>query len=352
MASPSTECISCKVVSDFVSLASGYTQELSTALLPGMWILLLAVSGLWIVIQGLQLAVHKTTIIDIAHQGIFVILATILLGGQGPDLVKTIYDAALGTMGAAASIALKAGGTDIASQVSVDEGSQVIGNGMVALVEQVEKGVRLVLGIAWDIAKNAKLTSFLLSTLYALALAIPFVVLIVHYASQVMVSIFRILMLTALSPFMMLGIGFGWGRDLAKGGIRSVIAAFMVLFASTGAVALVLYATTDLSDLKQYTSREITDANNPAFWKYLLAVVIGWAGVAFLIEANGIANSLTGSLFTNTGAGMLTGGTLGTAAFLGKQAKTPVGNFVKNTVTNPLTNRVDDLVDRFKGVKK
>jgi type IV secretion system protein TrbL len=326
-----------------------------------MWILLLAVAGLWIVIHGLQLAVQKITIIDVAHDGIYVILATILLGGQGPDLVKTIYDAALGTMGAAASIALTVGGTDIAGQASVDQSSQVIGNGMVELVKQVEKGVRLVLGIAWDIASNAKLTSFLLSTLYALALAVPFVVLIVHYASQIMVSIFRIMMLTALSPFMMLGIGFGWGRDLAKGGIRSVIAAFMVLFASTGAVALVLYATTNLTGLEGATTRELTDVNDKHFWAYLLAVIVGWAGVAFLVEANGIANSLTGSLFTNTGAGMLTAGMLGTGAFLGKHTAGPAGSALKYLGSDPITNRIKEtgvakkasaLIDRYRGVKK
>lgn len=362
-----TDCVSCQVVGDFVKLAGGFTQDLSTTLMPAMWVLLLSVTGLWIVIQGLRLVIHKTTIVDVAYQGVFVILSALLLGGQGPGFVKSIYDAALGTMGAAASMALSVGSAQLAGQVGVDGSGQTIGSGMVALVEQTERGIRHVLSIAWEIAGNAKVTNFFLPAFYALALAVPFIVLIVHYASQVVVSIFRVMMLATLAPFMMLGIGFGWGRDLAMGGVRSVIAAFLVLFASTGAISLVLYAVTKIDALNKagVSGRDLTDTSNPEFWAYLLAVVLGWAGIAFLVEATGIANSLTGSLFSSAGAGMLTAGVVGTGAFLGKKTlsagRSAIGGFFGNVVGDPIANRVKnsemankigDLIDRYKGVKK
>jgi len=129
------------------------------------------------------------------------------------------------------------------------------------------------------------------------------------------IAIFRIMMLATLSPYLMLGFGFGWGRDMMKSGLRTLVSAFMVLFGATAALAVMLYGVKALNigDVDPERIREIASIENP---KFLLAVAMGWLGTAFMTEATGMANSISGSSLTNTGVGVITAGASATALAL------------------------------------
>ena len=326
-------CFTCDIVSEYVNLANQFTQDLSQALVPAMWLLFMSLVGLWVVIRGIQLVLVQTTIMDFGKEFIFVIIAAVLLSGQGPELINMIYEASLGTMGSAASIALIVGKhTPIAADTTT------LGSGMVDLVRTSETAIMKIFGLAWRIAAAWSITTPLM-VIYALILIVPYFILWVAYFGQVVVSIFRIMMLATLSPYMMLGFGFGWGRDMAKAGMKAMIAAFIVLFASTAVIAVLLYALDNLG-IDGTTSddgiRALADITNP---KFMLAVAMGWLGTAFMTEATGIANSITGSQFTNQAVATIVAGAATTALALGKapgaqaltsELKHRAGNFVGN----------------------
>ena len=297
---PPKPCFTCEIVSEYVDLANSFTQDLSEALMGPMWALFLAIVGVWVIIQGLRMSIGQTTIIDFTKELVFVLIASLLLSGQGPDLINEIYSASLKIMGAAATVALQVGDNN-ASNVS---SYNTIGGGMVSLVRTAEEGVFEVFGMAEEIAAKARLTDPM-PILYSLVLVLPYFLVLIVYFSQVVISIFRVMMLATLSPYLMLGFGFGWGRDMAKAGVRTLLSSFMVLFGATAALAVMLYAVRGLDiGNAQNPMGEISITNT----KYLVAVAMGWLGTAFMTEATGMANSISNSSLTNTSAAVITAG--------------------------------------------
>ncbi len=306
-------CFTCDIVSEYTGLANQFTQDLSTALLGPMWVLFLSLAGLWIVIQGLRIVMGHASLMDFGKEFMFVMIAGFLLSGQGPELVNNIYRVSLSMMGSAASVALQVGGESPTVTASA-AGAIPLDQGMTALVGSAESGVKDVFRMAGYIASEAAWDDPL-PILYALVLLIPYFLVLVVYFSQVVIAIFRIMMLATLSPYLMLGLGFGWGRDMMKSGLRTLISAFMVLFGATAALAVMLYGVRSLNigEVDPELIRDIASIDNPEF---LLAVAMGWLGTAFMTEATGMANSIAGSSLTNTGVGVITAGATASALAL------------------------------------
>jgi len=308
-----TLCFTCDIVVEYVNLANAFTQDLSAALIAPMWLLFGSLVGVWIIVQGLRMVAAQTTIIEFGKELVFVMTATLLLSGQGPELVNNLYTASLKLMGAAASVALQVGGQGASALPDPTK----IGGGMEALVRAAEDGVREVFGMAARIASQATLTKPL-PIVYAIALIVPYFLVLVVYFSQVVVSIFRIMMLATLSPFLMLGFGFGWGRGMASAAVRTLLAAFMVLFGATAALAVMLYAVNSLKiGNPNYNPTNLSVLDT----KFFLALAMGWLGTAFMTEATGVANSIAGSSLNNTAAGVITAGAAGTVVGLVSMAK-------------------------------
>lgn len=316
---PKVTCFSDAVVSKYVELANQFTQDLSEALINPMWALFLAFAGLWIVIQGLRLVLVQTTLEDIAKEFMFVIIAAVLLSGQGPELVNNIYIASLGMMGSAASVALQVGDQS-AFSAAVIGGSVPLNAGMTSLVCTVEGGVKQVVIMAALISKTGAAFDPM-PWLYAIVLVVPYMLVLVVYFSLVVISIFRIMMIAVLSPFLMLGFGFGWGRDMMKSGLRALIATFMVLFGGTAAVAVMLYAvkSLDIGNVSEEDIRTMASLYNEAF---LVTLMMGWLGTAFMAEATGMTNTITNSSLTNTATGIITAGVTATAMAMSQNPAT------------------------------
>lgn len=190
-----------------------------------------------------------------------------------------------------------------------------------------EHGVFQVFGMAAAIAGQTGLTDPLGPLIYALLLILPYFLLLVVFFAQVVVSIFRVMMLAACRPILMMCFGFGWGRGMAFTALRTLFAAFMVLFGCTVAVALILYGvkTLNIGDPAMGTSIiETMSFSNP---KLLIALALGWLGTAFLAEATSIANSVTHSQLTNQAAAVITAGATATGLTL---VGRPLNNFRRN----------------------
>lgn len=306
-------CFTCDVVHEYVTLANAFTQDLSEVLVDPMWVIFLSLAGLWITIHGIKMILGKADLLSLAHEFVFVVIAATLMAGQGPTLVNQIYSTSLSVMGGAAgavlstaSISEKTGVSSVEAEVT--PGASGISNvdGMQKLVWVAETGVVKVFGLATEIMAQASLTNPT-PLIYAGLIALPYVLLLVVYFAQVVVSIFRVMMFAALSPILMMLLAFGWGRGMAMTGIKTLFASFMVLFGATVALAVCLYGVKALA-VAEYganTPTEVLSLTSSTLW---VAMILGWLGTAFMAEATGMANSIAGSQLTNQAAAVITAG--------------------------------------------
>ncbi len=307
IASINEYCWTCAPVQEYVKLSSDYTKDLSSALIEPMQILFMSCVTLWVVVAGLKLVMAATSPTKIAQEFFFVAIASVLLSTQGPTLVEDIYRVSLLIMGGAAEAALS-----VAASTSQSSSEFT---GMVALVERAEKSVSTVFTIAANIATAGSALNPILYV-YAIILVVPYFLLIVIYFAQVVVAIFRVMMIATLAPFLFLAFAFGWGRTMAISGLRTLISTIIVLFACTAAVSVTIYGVNGLDlDNTDIPIEELASITNARF---LLILALGWLGTAFLTEATSIANSIAGTLLSNTAAGIITAGTVGTAMAVAK----------------------------------
>jgi len=325
------------VTGEYANLANQFTQGLSEALHGPMWILFGAFAGLWVVIQGLRLVVFRTTIIDVAQEFVFVMIAATLLASQGSSLVNTIYSGSLSMMGGVASTALEVAPQDGGAFATVN-GGVPLESGMVSLVCTAQSAVKKVLYMGSYISQTGSLTDPM-PWFYALALVVPYLFVVVVYFSQVVISMFRVIMLASVSSFLMLGFGFGWGRDMMKSGVKTLLSAFMILFGATAALAMLIFGINSLDIGENPTLESVRAMATLDSPEFILAFLMGWMGTAFMTEATGMANSIAGSVLSNTGVGIITAGATATAGMLTKNpattalmggAATGAGNFAHN----------------------
>ena len=167
--------------------------------------------------------------------------------------------------------------------------------------------------------------------LMAVLTVLPYALLLIVYFAQVVVTIFRVMMFAALSPILMTALGFGWGKDIALNGVRTLFAAFMVLFGATIALAICLYGVKELGIAENPESvKDISNVlrlDSPTLW---VAIALGWLGTAFMAEATGMANSIAGSQLTNQAAAVITAGAVGTGVYFLNQTKGQWGDTAAN----------------------
>ena len=320
------DCFTCEITHHYVQLANQFTQDLSQVLLTPMWAIFLGIAGLWVISHGFRMVLGKPDVFGFFHEFLFLVIAAALLSGQGPGLVDLIYKSALATISGAASAVLTAGGgISVQTGVSVPAIPGVSGiqglDGIAGLVQVAHNGVFKVFGMAQAMLSYATLTNPS-PIIFAVLMLLPYGLLLIVYFAQVVVTIFRVMMFAALSPILMVALGFGWGKDVALNGVRTLFAAFMVLYGATIALAVCLYGVSELgigtAGEGAAQMPEILALNNPKLW---VAIALGWLGTAFMAEATGMANSIAGSKLTNQAAAVITAGAVATGAYAVNRAR-------------------------------
>ncbi|WP_155801816.1 hypothetical protein [Magnetospirillum molischianum] len=194
-------------------------------------------------------------------------------------------------------------------------------SGLLDLAAQGEMAAARVIQAASAIASAGSAMN-ILNYLYAAILVLPYLLLVVAYSSQVVVAIFRATMVGVFAPFLFMAFAFGWGRGMAQSGAKTLLASILVLFASTAALSLTVFGVNNSilepSDLTGDRINQFASITNPEF---LVVMFLGWMGTALLTEGTSIANSIAGTMLTNTASGIMTAGISGSAAAAGSLAK-------------------------------
>ena len=123
---------------------------------------------------------------------VYIIIASILLGGQGVSLIETVFKTTLDLMSSSAAVAFEvAGQKPISSNYT----------GLAALAASGETAIAQVFYIAGSIAKSGGLLA-VVNIVYAIVLILPYFLLMIAYSAQVVVCIFRLMMLATFAPFL------------------------------------------------------------------------------------------------------------------------------------------------------
>lgn len=354
------DCVLDETVDLYVNMANNFSQDISRVLVDPMQNIFLAIVGLWVVIQGYRMIMAFISPVEVAKEFIFVCIAWILLSLQGPDFIHQIYNASLMVMGSGASVIMDTASTNNQAAGSFEPSGMA---GMTGLVCYTEEAMQNVWGTAVTISTQTTLVNPL-PLIYAFILIIPYVLVVIAYGSHVFVAIFRALFLATISPYLMMGFGFGFLREEAIAGLRTLLASFLILWAATVAVALLVYGVMELHERVNSDIMKAEDGISIFNASYLLILVLGWAGPSLLTEAVGIANSVTRSSLTNTSAGVMTAGIAGSVISLAQKASGPAGMALsklgidpgkaigkhlggKAVQSNVVTQKAADIVRRY-----
>lgn len=305
------ECIFCGPVNEYITLADSFSQDLSETLLVGVRALFISLAGVWVTITGLKIIIGAIDGRKSTHEFIYLIIAAGLLNAQGADLANTIYRASLSTMAGAAAMVLTTGAVSENTSPKVkippdSASSQITGlDGLTMLIYTAEESMGDVLtaaGILWGEGKFGYVAAPLLLLPYGLHLII--------FSAQIVVSIFRVLLISLFSPLMMMAFGFGFMRNLTSNGLKTLLASMLILFASTAALAVCLYGVRSLNlgdEIASEAVEEMAQSDNPRLW---VVIIMGWVGLVLQGEAVAIASGLAQSMLTGGTAAALTGGAL------------------------------------------
>ena len=304
-------CLTCSMVIVYANLSNEYVRKLSDAILPGMQLMFGSLVGLWVVLNGYKLLAGILQPQQLYVEFIYVAVGFILLNHVGADFINDVYHASLSVMSGASSIAFAPAGTPSINPTGLGASIDVAQyKNLVNLIFTTEKSILKVIDLASSLISKGKWFdgSLFISIFYAIILALPYFLVMVVFFAQVTIAIFRLMMLAAFSPFLMMAYAFGWGRGMGQAAIRTLISSIAVMFAVTAAIAMVVYAVsnTDINGL----GTELSFTNT----RLLVLIILGWLSTAFMTEATAIANSITGSALSNTGVGTITAGALATGA--------------------------------------
>lgn len=325
------ECIFCGPVNEYVNLANSFSQDLSATLLFGVRALFLSLAGVWATLTGLKIIIGAIDEKKIAHEFIYIIIAAGLLNAQGTDMANTIYRASLSTMAGAAAMVLTTGplaeNSDLKAKTPPNStDSQIDGlDGMSTLIYTAERSIREVkfaAGVLWKEGDFGYIAAPLL--------IIPYGILIVLFAAELIVSIFSILLISLFAPAMMMAFGFGWLRSLTTSGLKATIAVILILFASSAALAFCLYGVRSLGLDQAIKNDEIESMARSDNVKLWVVIIMGWVGVLLLGRATAIATSLAQSALDGRTTAALAGGAMLPVLGAVKLGMGALGNFASN----------------------
>ncbi len=330
-------CFSCNTLDMYTELTRSFADNLSTALHDPMLIMYSSLTGLWFALFGYKLLFKLSDIGEFVKEFMYLCVTGLLLSAHATGLVSWVYSVSLDIIGAAC---------DAAWAVAMGPDKSTGFNGLTHLAASGEKAIAVVFFAAKAIIKSGGWAN-IANYIYAFILVAPYFLMIVFYASQIVVAIFRLMIVACFSPWLFLGFGFGWGRPMMSGGARTIVGAIGVMFACTAALALIIFAVNGIvgingiginDALSGEKLNDFASLSNPDF---LAILFLGWMGTGLMTEGVSIANSILGTMLTNTAAATMTAG-VSASALMGAKAAGSVNPFSGKSMGN-LMNAAKDF---------
>jgi hypothetical protein len=301
-----------------------------------MIVIFVAIVGIWLATEGLKLVFGSTDLRKLGRALFFVILAGALLAASD-DIMLDVYLVAVKAVGGAAgdimSVASLAN-SDISNNLMHAAKADYDGVERLAFIS--ETGFIKILDMAWELWASFSVGN-MTGPLTAVLIVIPWFLLVVVYFSQIIVTLFRVAVIVAIGPFVLLGVGFEWGRGMVWKAVKSLISASLVLYGATFAIGLTLFAVGQIDFSEGFGVGSFFTGN--AF----VAVLLGVMGAILVAEATTIANSIAESQFTNTAAATMAGAAIGAITTVGKKFAPPTAKQALN-VADKLTGAGQDAV--------
>ena len=330
-------CFSCHLMGKYTDLAAGYVGDISMILSPIMLDLFNSTVPFWIVVTLIFVQIkHWTWTRFFQHLGFVFVTYQVFMLNQD-DFISYIYHTALEIMGQTATLALL-GGVDL--QIYTTQ--SYAASGMVNLVYTVEEAIEPITELAWIMMEDTAGVFFPgLGFLLGLFLIVPYFFVLTVYFSKVAVAVFRVMMLAMFAPVIIYFSAFSFGKDMWKSALKTLLASIMILLACTAAIAMLMYGAQNIVTELKPTGKDFFTEHK---LDVLLLILLGLMGTAFMAEANGIANSLAGTVLSNAATAIMTGGVAAGGAAVGNFAKSraasaassalPAGSAARSTATN------------------
>lgn len=266
--------------------------------------------GGWVVWTGIKVLLGRFELGEALRQAIFLVLGFgVYMALASGELVKTVFTNTVNMMGGLASLTLDA---------------QSVGySGMDALLKAIEEVISQIWNIATALigsggsgfwASVTGIGATILGIVFALGLLVPYLVLLVLFLSHTAVALFRVTLVLGMSPFVVGMASFPFGRDLAGSATRTLTAAIVTMVSMAMVFALVKESIGAIGITATGENIEVGEWLDLASGKYLLALIMGWLGVALISEAASLAGQLTGVLYNGASAGTLSKSALRPAA--------------------------------------
>ncbi len=284
-------CILCGVAESFFDKSEKFVEAISLAFISDFQIIFASATILWLTLQGIEIASGRKEAMQVflkESPNIFIAWALLYLNPNGTILL--IFNLVNEIM------------TGISIKVFEVGGVPVAGAGLAGLINSVEEGVNKILDISLDILSTTGILDPIIPLIMSGLLILPYALILIAYLSQIIVSLFRLIVLALFAPFLFLAYGFGFTQDMTKTGIKTTIATIMVMTSSTLCVSMLFFIVDSL---------KIHDGNFKVQWSdpdLQLAILAGWAFTALLAEGTSLANSLAQSSLTNAAAGLMSAG--------------------------------------------
>ena len=323
------DCFTCGIAKTYIDLADKYIDLISALLVLPIKVLFISLTSLWIVYSGIKFITGNNTSQKFFLEALFVVIAFGLLTSvHGAELVKTTYKVSLELM---ANLSLIAFEQQTIAAATSDEGD------FVRMIRAAENGVGGVLKIGFKEFSDGK--KYSPSTyVIPILLIVPYMFVIILYFAKVVVSIFRMMMLAIASPFLIMALGFPWGREIAKRGLMTAIAAIMVLFAASAAIGLLIFGVAETFSPADFEGADFSLVDPESTGAILTIIALGWLGTGLMHESISLANSLTGAFLNGSAAGVITRGIGASLALSSKPVRAAI---------NPIASKVARVATPF-----
>ncbi|WP_068317881.1 hypothetical protein [Polycladidibacter hongkongensis] len=290
----SDNCISCTIFGEYEANSSGVVDQVMGLIYEPMLSFFIAIVAIWVVVRGVQLNTGGQSMAAVAREFMGVCIGFVLMVGLGEGLVSSVFSAVVTTL------------SSLAAQIMGAVQGNAPSSGIVGLVGAVENGLMFPIYMVDAAIKDSTVFGAVAVYLWALALAIPFFLLMISFVSQVVVALFRVTIICSFSPFIVMVSSFPWGREALATAIRLLLNSMFVVCFVTAAFALILSNMQGL--LVADPNAAPSEAMGISSPTYLASLFLAWCGTALVSEAVNISGMLSSAIQGNSAAGAIAGG--------------------------------------------